>query len=60
MKDLLTSILVILVMTFGLGIVYPVAVWGVGQLLFPHQANGSLIERDGKVVGAQLIGQQCT
>lgn len=50
----------IIVFTFGLGIVYPLAVWGVGQALFPHQANGSLIVKDGKVVGSELIGQTFT
>ncbi|MEP6946998.1 MAG: potassium-transporting ATPase subunit KdpC [Acidobacteriota bacterium] len=60
MKDLITSILMFIVLTFGLGILYPLAVWGVGQALFPHQANGSLVERDGKVVGSELIGQTFT
>ena len=60
MKDLITSVLMILVLTFGLGIVYPVVVWGVAQLAFPHQANGSLIVRDGKVIGSELIGQTFT
>lgn len=50
----------ILVLTLGLGIVYPLAVWGVSQVVFPHQANGSLIEFDGKVVGSELIGQTFT
>lgn len=58
MKDLLTSVLIILVFTIGLGLVYPFTVWGVAQLAFPFQANGSLIERDGKIVGSELIGQQ--
>lgn len=50
----------ILVLTLGLGVVYPLAVWGVSQVVFPHQANGSLIEIDGKVVGSELIGQTFT
>jgi len=60
MKDPVTSVLMLVVMTSGLGLVYPFAVWGVGQVLFPHQANGSLVERDGKVVGSELIGQNFT
>ena len=57
MKDLITSILMLVVFTLVLGVGYPLAVWGVAQLAFPHQANGSLIEKDGKVVGSELIGQ---
>lgn len=60
MKDLITSILMILLMTVALGVLYPLAVWGVSQVIFPHQANGSLIEKDGKVVGSELIGQSFT
>jgi K+-transporting ATPase ATPase C chain len=50
----------ILVLTIALGLLYPLAVWGVAQVVFPHEANGSLIEKDGKVVGSALVGQQFT
>ena len=46
--------LALLVITCG---IYPAIVWGIGQLAFSHQANGSLIERDGRVIGSELIGQ---
>lgn len=60
MNDLITSILMILILTLGLGIGYPVAVWGLSQVVFPGQANGSMIVSDGKVVGSELIGQNFT
>jgi K+-transporting ATPase ATPase C chain len=47
----------LLVMTCG---VYPLAVWAIGQTFFRHQANGSLIVRDGKVIGSEIIGQDFT
>lgn len=58
MKDLITSALILLVFTAGLGVVYPLMIWGVSQAVFPFQANGSLIIRNGKIVGSELIGQQ--
>jgi len=57
MKDLLTSVFMLASMTVVLGLGYPFVVWGVAQVAFPHQANGSLIERDGKLIGSELIGQ---
>lgn len=46
--------LVLLVITCG---IYPALIWAIGRTVFPHKANGSLIERDGKVIGSELIGQ---
>lgn len=48
----------ILVLTVALGFGYPLAVWGISQIIFPHQANGSLIKNErGEIVGSELIGQ---
>src|SRR5215472_7480542 len=54
------ALLLLLTMTLLLGVVYPLAVTGLAQLLFPHAANGSVIERDGKPLGSALIGQAFT
>jgi K+-transporting ATPase ATPase C chain len=56
-KDLVTSLLAVVVMTVFLGLVYPLAITGVSQVLFPGKANGSKLSFDGKVVGSSLIGQ---
>ncbi|MGH7257581.1 MAG: potassium-transporting ATPase subunit KdpC [Nitrospiraceae bacterium] len=56
-EQLKPALLIFLVFTFITGFIYPLAVTGLAQLLFPHQANGSLIVRDGKTIGSELIGQ---
>jgi K+-transporting ATPase ATPase C chain len=52
------AVLVFAALTVVTGVAYPIVITVVSQVVFPHQANGSLIERDGKVVGSELIGQQ--
>lgn len=58
MKNLITAILMTIVTTVLLGLIYPLVVTGLAQVIFPDQANGSLIRRgDGTVIGSRLIGQ---
>jgi potassium-transporting ATPase KdpC subunit len=56
-KNLITAVLMTVATTVLLGIVYPLLVTGLAQLILPKQANGELIQRDGVVVGSRLIGQ---
>src|ERR1700675_5210484 len=57
LKELWTSIVATVVLCVVVSGVYPVVIWGIGQVLFPHQANGSLVESNGQVVGSELLAQ---
>ena len=59
-KNLITAILMTIATTVLLGIIYPLVVTGLAQLIFPKQANGQLIEANGKVIGSRIIAQAFT
>ena len=58
LRATLTAVRMLVVMTVLTGVVYPLAVWGVGRVAFPAQADGSFVSRDGEVVGSALLGQR--